>query len=157
VSMGCDLEQHGYTLDTTTRAMGMSLDDIHLPHPELDLRPLDWSDYLRAFDLPSGLLANGNRNVLQVTVAWIDGEPVSSALTFDFAGDCGLYNVGTLEHARRRGLATSLTAHVLYEARARGCASASLQSTLMAEGVYASVGFRDFGRFLEYVPPTGVE
>jgi predicted GNAT family acetyltransferase len=29
---------------------------------------------------------------------------------------------------------------------------ASLQSTPMAERVYAAVGFRDLGRFLEYVP-----
>ena len=74
-----------------------------------------------------------------------------------FAGDCGIYNVGTLEHARPRSLATSLTAHVLHEARARSSGSASLQSTSMAERVYAAVGFRDLGRFLEYVPPIPAE
>jgi len=31
--------------------------------------------------------------------------------------------------------------------------TASLQSTPMAERVYAAIGFRDLGRFLEYVPP----
>jgi predicted GNAT family acetyltransferase len=30
--------------------------------------------------------------------------------------------------------------------------TASLQSTGIAERVYASVGFRDLGRYLEYVP-----
>ena len=99
----------------------------------MDLRPLDWSDYLRVFDLPSGLLANGNRNTLRLTAAWIDDEPVSSALTFDFAGDCGIYNVGTLEHARRPGLATSFWSS--------GC---------------RSVGCRDLGRPLEYVHQTDV-
>jgi GNAT superfamily N-acetyltransferase len=151
-AMQCELERLGYTLDTTTRAMGMPLNDIRLVRPELDLRPLDWSDYLRIFELPQGLLANGSRDDLHVTVAFLHDEPVTSALTFDFGGDCGIYNVGTLEGARRRGLATALTAHVLYEARARGLQSASLQSTPMAEHVYAAVGFRDFGRFLEYVP-----
>lgn len=38
--------------------------------------------------------------------------------------------------------------------RARGCRAASLQSTPMAERVYASAGFRDLGRILEYVPPA---
>jgi GNAT superfamily N-acetyltransferase len=132
----------------------MPLSDIRLAQPELELRPLEWSDYLRAFELPAGLLADGDHDTFQLIVAWHDGEPVASALAFDLAGDCGVYNVGTLPHARRRGLATALTAHLLHEARARGCDSASLQSTPMAERVYAAVGFRDFGRFLEYVPPA---
>jgi hypothetical protein len=39
------------------------------------------------------------------------------------------------------------------DARDRGCETASLQSTPMAERLYAALGFRDLGRFLEYVPP----
>jgi hypothetical protein len=34
----------------------------------------------------------------------------------------------------------------------RGCQTASVQSTEMAERVDAAVGFRDLGRILEYVP-----
>jgi predicted GNAT family acetyltransferase len=56
----------------------------------------------------------------------------------------------TREHARRRGLGTALTALLAHEAAARGAITASLQSTEMAERVYAAVGFRDLGRFLEY-------
>jgi hypothetical protein len=37
----CDLEQLGLTLDTTTRAMGMSLSDMRLPPTELQLKPLE--------------------------------------------------------------------------------------------------------------------
>ena len=37
-------------------------------------------------------------------------------------------------------------------AAARGCRTASLQSTAMAERVYAAVGFHDLGRILEFVP-----
>jgi len=156
-AMRGDLERLGYTLDTTTRNMGMRLDDIRQPEPELDLRPLDWSLYVRVFELPPGLLARGNREGLHVVVAFDHDEPASSALTFDLAGDRGIYNVGTLEPARRRGLATALTAHLLHDARARGCESASLQSTPMAEHVYAAVGFHDLGRFLEFLPPTAEE
>jgi hypothetical protein len=36
----------------------------------------------------------------------------------------------------------------------RGCTTASLQSTPMAEGVYVAVGFLYLGRFIEYVPLT---
>jgi predicted GNAT family acetyltransferase len=76
----------------------------------------------------------------------------AAALAFDHDGDCGISNVGTLPGARRRGLATALTSPQLAEALARGCGTASLQSTQVAERVYAAVGFRDLGRFLEYVP-----
>jgi|GEM_PF-5536640 len=48
--------------------------------------------------------------------------------------------------------ATALTARHLHEAAARGCETATLQSTPMAEDVYATVGFEDLGRFLEYAP-----
>jgi predicted GNAT family acetyltransferase len=37
-------------------------------------------------------------------------------------------------------------------ARERGCLTASLQSTPMAERVYGRVGFRDLGLWQEYVP-----
>jgi GNAT superfamily N-acetyltransferase len=58
--------------------------------------------------------------------------------------------VGTVERFRRRGLAAALVRHALRRARERGCTSASLQATPMAEGVYGSVGFRPLGRYVEW-------
>jgi ribosomal protein S18 acetylase RimI-like enzyme len=72
-------------------------------------------------------------------------------MAFDLGSDCGIYNVTTLERARRQGLGTALTAVHVHNALARGCQTASLQSTEMAERVYTAVGFRDLGRILEYV------
>ena len=147
-----ELERRGYTLDTTTRAMGMTLDDIRVPRPQIELAPTDWDEYLRIFGLPPGLLSDADRSGLHVVVARFDGERVATAMAFDLDGDRGIYNVGTLERVRRRGLATALTAHLLHDALARGCRTASVQSTEMADRVYAAVGFRDLGRILEYVP-----
>ncbi len=73
-------------------------------------------------------------------------------MAFERAGDCGVFNVGTLEKARRRGLGTALTTLLVHDAMARGCVTATLQSTPMAARVYSAVGFRDLGRFLEYAP-----
>jgi GNAT superfamily N-acetyltransferase len=151
-AMRVDLERRGYTPDTSTRAMGMRLDDIRVPRPEIDLGSTDWDDYLRIFGLPPGLLSGADHSVFHLLVARDGGENVATALAFDREGDCGIYNVGTLEHARRRGLATALTTVHLHEALARGCRTASVQSTKMAERVYAAVGFRDLGQILEYVP-----
>ena len=55
-----DLEQRGFTLQETTRAMGMALDDIRLPRPGIELAPADWSEYLRASGFPPGLLAGAD-------------------------------------------------------------------------------------------------
>ena len=151
-AMRGDLRRRGYALAESTRAMGVALDDIRQPRPDVELGRPSWDEYLRTFGLPPGLLSGADHAAFHLLVARLDGEDVATALAFDLAGDCGIYNVGTLERARRRGLATALTALHLHEARARGCLTASLQSTEMAERVYAAVGFRDLGRILEYAP-----
>jgi GNAT superfamily N-acetyltransferase len=78
------------------------------------------------------------------------GANVATAIAFDHDGDCGVYSMSTVESVRQRGFGTALTARHLHHAVERGCATASLQSTPMAEGIYAAVGFRDLGRFLEF-------
>ncbi len=85
-------------------------------------------------------------------MARLDGRDVGTALAYDHDGDCGIYNVVTVPEARGRGIGAALTALQLHHARERGCATASLQSTGIAERVCASVGFRDLGRCFEYVP-----
>ena len=86
-----------------------------------------------------------------ILVAQLEGENAAAGMAYDHDGDCGIYNVGTHPHARRRGLGTALTGLHLYQARERGCATASLQSTEIAERLYAGLGFRDLGRFIEFV------
>lgn len=151
-AMRGDLEARGYTLDDSTRAMGMELNGIRLPRPQLELAPADWAEYLRIIGVPAGLLSGVDRAAFRVLIARLDGTGAAAAMTADCAGDCGIYNVVTLDWARRRGLGTALTALAVHEAAARGCRTASLQSTPAAERVYAAVGFRDLGRILEYVP-----
>jgi GNAT superfamily N-acetyltransferase len=156
-AMRRDLERHGYTVDETTRAMGVALDGLQVSPTEAELVPADWSEYLRVLDVPAGLLAGVDGTAFHVLVARLDGSSVATGMAFDHDDDCGIYNVTTLPLARKRGLATALTARLLLDARARGCRTASLQSTEMAERVYAAVGFRDLGRILEYAPPRRSE
>ena len=66
--------------------------------------------------------------------------------------DFGVHGVVTREPARRRGFGTALTALLAHDAAARGCRTATLQATEMGERVYATVGFLDLGRFIEFVP-----
>jgi GNAT superfamily N-acetyltransferase len=153
-AMQSELMCRGYALDEVTRSMGITLDRIKLPPPEIEFRRTGWSEHLRMGELPPDLLSGVDPTAFHVLVARLCGENMATAIAFDHAGDCGIYNVGTLKPARRRGLATALTAVHLYAARARGCQTASLQSTAIAEGVYAAAGFRDLGRILEYVPAS---
>jgi ribosomal protein S18 acetylase RimI-like enzyme len=152
------LESRGYTVAETTRAMGMRLSELDAPRPRVDLGPSDWAEYRRyltRWDLPDAFYAGVDPAPFQLLLARRDDETVGSVLGFELAGDYGVYNVSTLEHARRRGLGTALTARLLHDAAARGCRTATLQATPMAERIYAALGFRDLGRLLEYVPPIG--
>jgi ribosomal protein S18 acetylase RimI-like enzyme len=152
-SIRAALERRGYALLETTRAMGMALADAAPPRAQVELRPASWADYLRVGDLPPGLLTGIDPDAFHVVVGYLDGDAVAAGIAYDHDGDCGIYNVGTLERARRRGIGTAVTAALVQDAVERGCRTASLQSTPMAERVYAAAGFRDLGRILEYGPP----
>ncbi len=150
-----ELSGRGYTVAESTRAMGMSLDGVSLALPEVGLEPLDWAeyvDYLGIVGVPAGLLSGADPSAFHTLAARLAGETVATAIAFDHDGDCGVFNMSTLEPARRRGLGTALAAHHVHDAAERGCSTASLQATAMAERVYAAVGFRDLGRILEFVP-----
>jgi GNAT superfamily N-acetyltransferase len=153
--MRAELSGRGYAVEEATRAMAISLDGVTPGRPELELRPLDWPAYVRyleAAGVPAGLLSGADPRAFHTLVARRRGENVATAIAFDHDGDCGIYNMSTVQSARRQGLGTALTARHVHDAAARGCSTASLQSTPMAERVYAAVGFRDLGRILEFVP-----
>jgi ribosomal protein S18 acetylase RimI-like enzyme len=153
-STRAELERRGYAVQESTLAMGTPLADAHLDAAAVgvDVVPFDWPSFVRLFSLPADLLRAWDDDRFRLVAARVDGETVSSAMAFDLDGDCGIFNVGTLERARRRGLGTALTAEALRGAIVRGCETATLQSTPVAERVYAAVGFRSLGRILEYVP-----
>ncbi len=98
-AMRGDLERRGYTLQESTRAMGIALDDIRLPRPEIELGPPDWLEYLRIIGVPAGFLSGTDHAAFHVLVARFDGGNVATAMAFDLDGDCGIYNVTTLERA----------------------------------------------------------
>jgi ribosomal protein S18 acetylase RimI-like enzyme len=148
-----ELEGRGYAVVETTRAMGMSLETAPPPPPDVELGPAGWTDYLRVGDLPRGILTGVDPDAFHVVLGYLDGAAVGAGIAYDHDGDCGIFNVGTLERARRSGIGRAVTAALVRDARERGCETATLQSTPMAEGVYAAVGFRDLGRILEYGPP----
>lgn len=149
------IRARGYSYDSSTRTMAMAIEELRPPDTSaLELVEAGLPEFWRINEVP-GIFPELSAAPAHVYVAALDGENVSTLMALDHEGDCGIYMVGTVPAARRRGLGTALTAHAVAAARERGCTTASLQSTAMAEGVYAAVGFRDLGRFLEYVPAIG--
>jgi len=81
-----------------------------------------------------------------VALANLDGVPVGIAtaiVTEDRAGPCvGIFGVGVLGHARRRGVASAMTSWLLERAFAEGAALAHLNpDSDAAAQLYARLGF----------------
>jgi GNAT superfamily N-acetyltransferase len=149
------LAGRGYRYDSSTRTMAMPVADlVAVDTSGLDVFEAGPEEFW-VVDGLDGLVPELPPRGAHFYVARLNGESAATLMAHDHDGDCGVYMVATLPPARRRGLATALSAHAVAAARERGCATASLQATAMAEGVYAAVGFRDLGRFDEYVPGGG--
>jgi GNAT superfamily N-acetyltransferase len=84
-------------------------------------------------------------------LARIDGQPVGLGLSFLGAGVVGLYGIGTLPAARRRGVGTALTLVPMLEAREDGYAAAILHATPEGELLYPRLGFREYCRISRFV------
>jgi GNAT superfamily N-acetyltransferase len=151
-AMRVDIEARGYVLDTTTRVMGLDLAELDNDTAQEQLGTASWPEYVHYEGLPPDFLATADHQALHVLVIREACDIVAAALAYDSGSDCGIYNVGTIERARGRGLGTAVTLAQLHAARARGCRTASLQSTPMAQRLYARLGFRDLGQIREYVP-----
>jgi GNAT superfamily N-acetyltransferase len=84
-------------------------------------------------------------------IARLDGEPAGLGLSF-VAGDAvGLYAIGTLPQARRRGVGTALTLVPMLEARSSGAEIAILHSTPDGEKLYPRLGFRELCRVSRFL------
>jgi GNAT superfamily N-acetyltransferase len=77
-----------------------------------------------------------------VYVGYTDGEPVTTGLGVRTGPTIGLYNIATVEHARRRGLGAAMTERIAVDGVAEGCAVAVLQASAMGQPVYRRLGYR---------------
>ena len=74
-----ELERRGYTLEESTLAMGMALEDVRLPPPQLDLGPPDWFEYLRILGVPPDFLDHADRAAFHILLARLNGENAATA------------------------------------------------------------------------------
>ncbi len=89
---------------------------------------------------------------VQIHVSIVDGEPAGNAIAIRSEHVLGVYAVGTVPAARKRGAGRSATWACLEAGRAWGCTVAVLQSSAMAMEMYGRMGFELVVPYAVYVP-----
>jgi GNAT superfamily N-acetyltransferase len=93
---------------------------------------------------------------VRLAVGYLAGEPVSGAAAVRTEQTIGVYAVGTVEAARRRGIGRAVTWAAIDAGRAAwGGSIAILQSSDMGVPVYHSMGFEEVSRYIGFERPKG--
>lgn len=165
------LASHGLVRDPEPMP-GMVLQPIPTapaPAPGVEVVTVDddsYADYVRvliatglpeewaARSFPSHLLGSEH---LCFFMAKLDGRPVGTSLAVRTGEVGGIYSVGTVEDARRRGVGTAATWAAVEQIRDWGCTAAILQASAMGHPVYRSMGFADVVQYARFKPVTSTD
>lgn len=148
------LAERGHVLDSDPEAMVLDLDTIERPpEPPGYSRAVDPVELARLNDRAYGMRSAFERALAGLQAAdglyfygAEDDEGLASGLVaFDYEDDCSVWLVATRESARGRGLASSLMANALADARERGRTTSTLQATDLGRPVYERLGYRSLG------------
>lgn len=96
-------------------------------------------------------LADFGPDVLFHVVARVDGEAVSTGSVFVTGRTAGVYNIATVESARRQGLGYAVTATLMNLAQRRGCTEAVLMASEMGRPTYERLGFVEVCQTPQYM------
>jgi len=84
-------------------------------------------------------------------IGLVDDEIVATSSVCLGGGVAGIYNVATLESARRKGIGAAMTAIPLLEARAVGYRLGTLEASESGYSVYQKLGFQEYCKIAHYV------
>ena len=152
------LERRGHKLDSDPMLFAAPIEAIDLePRTGLELDPEpSWGTVARVNDRAHGILEPWSMaavfegiddDAAHIYAARRDGEAVSALLARHLEGDCYFWLVATVPEAQGRGIAAELMRTALRDARVAGCTTTTLESTKVAEGLYAGLGYRALGRY----------
>jgi Acetyltransferase (GNAT) domain len=100
------------------------------------------------FDAPEAVIDNADTVIV---VAYLDGRPVATALTYMSDGAGALQWVGTVSDVRSMHLGRAVTVWATNAAFDRGASSCSLQASPMGEPLYAKLGYETVYHYREFV------
>jgi len=166
------LEKHGFIEDGLSPGMAVDLsalnENIRFP-ADLTIERVDNLQKLNAlcqvmsvvFHLPdfvtraiSDLLTYNGFSLdapMQNYLACLDGKPVASSSIVYGAGVAGIYNVATIEEARRQGIGSAITLSPLLDARSRGYRISVLEASRKGFPVYSRLGFKEYCKVGQYL------
>lgn len=164
------LERAGHFREYEPMAMALDLDQLREPPPggdddfalDRDPHPVEITTLNERAngELPGafGTAFAGLRDRrFQRWLARVDGRPAACLVTFDHGDNCMVQWVATDPGHQRRGLARRLLHTALADARERGLASSTLESSYEGERLYESLGYAPLGRLGMWLwdrPPT---
>ena len=88
-----------------------------------------------------------------VYVGYTDGEPVTTGLGVRTGRTIGVYNIATVESARKRGYGAAMTERIAADGAAAGCDVAILQASPMGLPISERLGYRTVVEYDGYVEP----
>jgi acetyltransferase (GNAT) family protein len=91
---------------------------------------------------------------VELMLASLDGRAVGTSLAIRTDEVAGVYAVGTLANARRRGVGTAATWAAVAAGRAWSCDTVVLQASDMGFPIYRAMGFRTIVRYAIFRPPV---
>lgn len=91
---------------------------------------------------------------VQLFTARLEGRAVGASVAIRTGNVSGVYAVGTLPLARRRGVGTAATWAAVAAGRAWGCDTVVLQSSEMGHAVYRAMGFRTVVSYADFTRPS---
>ena len=94
---------------------------------------------------------------VQLFVARLEGRPVGKSLAIRSTGASGVYDVGTVKSARRRGVGSALTWAAVTAGQAWGFDAVVLQSSQMGLSIYTAMGFRTVVPYTTFTKPFPVQ
>jgi GNAT superfamily N-acetyltransferase len=106
-------------------------------------------EMLRAIVAPDTWQRPGNT----VYVGYTDGEAVTTGVGVRTGRTIGVYNIATIESARRQGLGAAITERVASDGAAAGCDVAILQSSPMGRPIYEHLGYRTVVEYDGWIEP----
>jgi ribosomal protein S18 acetylase RimI-like enzyme len=87
---------------------------------------------------------------IRLFVGRLDGRPVGTSIAIRSREASGVYNVGTLPDARRRGVGAALTWACVEAGRASGYDTIVLQASVMGLPMYSDMGFRTVAPYVVF-------
>lgn len=172
--LGVRLERRGMASDGTWPAHALAIRDLVEPPPVpgLEIRRVTTDADLDAYVgivgqtlSPSPAFEDMLREACQAigfdedapeehVIGLLDGTPVATASLVVAGGAAGIYNVATLEPARRRGIGAALTSAAVRRGGERGLEIATLQASDMGRPIYERLGFRFVCDLVPYRSPS---